>query len=262
MQTRDQTQPQVKRVNTLVILQLNVRNFNNKKIPHVKLLIEDHSPDILFFNEFGKTEDAKVFPSLPGYTPITYQLKGNFSGVCTYVKMSIVHLVTLIKVEHDMEMAQIAAINVAGFVLYNVYRSPSMDKPKNKHEIEKFTNFIATIRDYNSVVIGDLNLHVLWDTYESDNALHREIAAAFLDKGMVQYQYSPTFASGRTLDVTLSNNLSIVTSCTVDDKFEAPDTGIDHRPTITHLSLDVLKQTKKQVPLRLSPACSFWHNCQ
>ena len=216
----------------------------------MKLLIEDHSPDILMFNEFGKSEDAKIFPKLPGFTPVSYQLKGNFSGVCTYVKMSIIHLVTLVDIKHDMSMAQIAAINIAGFTLYNVYRSPSMDKTVNKHEIEKFVNFVNSISDVNAVVIGDLNLHVQWDTYVSENTLHRQIAESFLNKGMVQYQYSPTFASGRVLDVTLSNNLSIVTSCVVDDIFDPIDTGIDHKPTITTLSLDVVKNTKKKVPLR------------
>ena len=229
--------------------------MNNKKIPLIKLLIEKHNPDLVMFNEFGKSEEIKCFPKFPGFSPVSYHLKGSFSGVCTYVKLSLLPQVTLVETKHDMTMAQIAAVKISDFTIYNVYRSPSMEKTMNKHEIEKFVNFIDGIRDYNAVLVGDLNLHVEWDTYESTNVNHRKIAQALLEKGMVQYQHSKTYplngdSTPRTLDVSLSNNLSIVTSCFTDDQFDPLDTGIDHVPTLTQLSLDVVKVVKKTIQLR------------
>merc|ERR1711893_545639 len=113
-----------------------------------------------------------------------------------------------------------------------------------------FCQWISELDDANVLIIGDLNLHVSWEDYSSDKVGHRTIANAFLEQGFCQYQFGVTYpSSGRTLDVTLCNNIETVMSCTTDPFFGGPHIAIDHTPTITDVVLEIDLVEEKEIKL-------------
>ena len=228
------------------ILQMNVRTLTDKKLPYVKELLRIHQPELLFVNEFGVDKDTPVFPRIETYYVVSYELKSTFSGVAIYAQASIVDNVQLIKTDHQMKMAQICGIQVKNMKLYNVYRSPSME-----HDEEKlFCQWISSLDQSDVLIIGDLNLHVFWENFKAEpgNPGHQNIADEFMEAGFIQYQYGMTFeSSGRTLDITLCNNLETVMTCTTDELFQAH--AIDHIPTLTDILLDVEIVEEREIKL-------------
>ena len=239
-------EPHVQNLQSLTIMQMNVRTLTSEKLPYLKDLLNLHHPEILLLNEIGVNKNTPVFPIIDCYQCVTYDIKAAFSGVAIYVQRAVVPLVRLVTTANKLAMAQIAGIIVSGITIYTVYRSPSM----KEHEEELFCDWILSLNKDNTLVIGDLNLHVRWDDYSSKTLGHRRIAEAFLEGGYCQYQYEPTFDSGRTLDVTLCNSLGIVTSCTTDPYFDAPGKIYDHYPTLTTISVELDVEVKKTIFLR------------
>ena len=231
-------------VNSLRILQLNVRTLTHKKLPYVTELLALHKPEVVMFNEYGVDENCQVFPRIKSYHLVSYELKSTFSGVAIYVQASAMEAIQLISADHKMKMAQICGIKVKDIKIFNVYRSPSM----KRGEEEMFCEWISNLDPSNVIIIGDLNLHVSWDDYISPNSGHQMIASEFLEGGFCQYQYGVTFEqSNRTLDVTLCNNFETVMSCTTDSYFKAP--AIDHVPTITDIVMSVELVEEKEIRL-------------
>ena len=237
---------QMMTVNSIRILQLNVCTLTHKKLPYLKELLLSHQPEILLVNEFGVDKDCPVFPQIESYHVVSYELKSTFSGVAIYVQASAIESVQLISTNHSMKMAQICGIQIKNLKIYNVYRSPNM---KSEEELQ-FCQWISELEDANVLIIGDLNLHVSWEDYSSDKVGHRTIANSFLEQGFCQYQFGVTYpSSGRTLDVTLCNNIETVMSCTTDPFFGGPHIAIDHTPTITDVVLEIDLVEEKEIKL-------------
>ena len=236
---------QVKQVDCIRIAQLNAHGaLTDEKIWYVKEFILIHKPDIILVNEFGQTTDLPVYPKIETYKLVTYELKSAFSGVAVYVQASLLQATRILKPKNNMAFSQIAGINIQGMSIYTVYRSPS---ELSKLETNLFCEWIESLPNQNVLIIGDLNLHVDWASYESNKHEHYQIAQSLLTRGFVQYQQDPTFQhkSNRTLDVTLCNSLNRITLCTTDPTFIIPK--IDHIPTITDVRLDVDKIVEKEI---------------
>ena len=228
------------------ILQLNVRTLTDKKLPYVKELLKVHQPELLFVNEFGVDKDTPVFPRIETYHAVSFELKSTFSGVAIYAQASIIDNVQLIKTDHSMTMAQICGIQIKNMKLYNVYRSPSMEQD----EVRLFCEWISSLDQSDVLIVGDLNLHVSWEDFKAEPGQpgHQNIADEFMEAGFIQYQFGVTYeSSGRTLDVTLCNNLETVMTCTTDGLFQAH--AIDHVPTLTDIVLDVEIVEEREIKL-------------
>ena len=237
---------QIKQINKIKLLQVNAHGaLTATKLAYLKVLIEIHKPELILVNEFGQPKDTPVFPKIETYHAVSYDLKAAFSGVAIYVQAALLEIVELVQVKHSLGFSQIAGVQIQGTKIYTVYRSPN---PLSSLEADDFCQWIRNLDNDKVLIIGDLNLHVDWETYNSSIASHFKIASAFLDKGFVQYQQHPTYQkSGRILDITLCNAMNTVISCGVD-KFRNID-KVDHYPTITEIALDCNIVEQKEVKI-------------
>ena len=238
---------QIKQINKIKLLQINAHGaLTSHKLSYLKELISVHKPEMILVNEFGQPKDTPVFPKIETYQAMSYDLKAAFSGVAIYVQAALQEITELVQVKHNFAYTQIAGVQIQGTKIYTIYRSPST---MSSLETDNFVQWIGTLDDDKVLIIGDLNLIVDWETYESKNPNHYKIAQALLDKNFIQYQKESTFKKSRNiLDVTLCNSMNTVITCGID-KYRDID-KVDHYPTITEIALDCEIVEQKEVRLR------------
>ena len=235
-------------VDKIRIMQVNAHGaLTSNKLGYLKEVILLHKPDIILVNEFGQPKDHPIFPKIETFEAVSFDLKATFSGVAIYVQASLLKSVELVQVNHGLEFSQIAGIQIQGLKIFTIYRSPRRHEENVKlKEQELLCRWIQSLPDDQVLIIGDLNLHVCWETYESKNPVHKAIAQELLSKHFIQYQINSTFHnSDNILDVTLCNSMDTILRCTVD-KFSQID-GIDHFLTITDIALRCSKIVEKEV---------------
>ena len=238
-------------VDKIRLMQVNAHGaLTETKLGYLKEVIRLHKPDIILVNEFGQTKDLPVFPKIETYQAVSYDLKATFSGVAIYVQASLLKSVELVQVDHGLEFSQIAGVQIQGLKIFTIYRSPRRHEETVKlRELQLLCDWIHSLPDEQVLIIGDLNLHVCWETYESKNPVHKAIAQALLSRNFIQYQLNSTFHdSENILDVTLCNSMDTVLRCVVD-KYSLIK-GIDHYLTLTDVALRCSKVVRKEVLIR------------
>ena len=226
----------------ITILQLNVnKSLTNKKLPYLRELVICHSPEFICLNEIGVDKEIKVFPKIPGYSPVSHDLKSFASGSVTYAHDSIKDFLSTTYIKHSMSKCQACAIEINGVRILNIYRSPN--QPRS--EVPNLLQYLREAVTSRTVIVGDLNLRCNWLEYTSTEVESRMIVEELFELNMVQYQFLTTRqSSGSILDVTLSNDYTLVMDASTDPSWACD--GVDHTPTLSRLRLPVKKSLFKE----------------
>ena len=197
------------------------------------------SVHILLVNETSINPNCPIYLPIESFEPLTYEHKpgnGFKGGVIIYVHKSISKKTKPYHLKLDVPLAQACGIEIEGTKIISMYRSPSQEREDFEIWTEKLHKILKM---ENTVVIGDLNLHVDWFEMMEEEKYYRPALDAILISQSSQYVNKPTYLRAknpRVLDVVLTKMNNIIHNTQVISDWEAD--GVDHLPVLTRMNLN------------------------
>ena len=162
----------------MIIGQLNIRSFNNKKA-EILNIIEEFKIDIFLIQETWLKDNN--FNSIKNFHMVNKNRNTGFGGVAILLKNKIKYkIINSINIDPIEYIGVEISIKNKTFVIFSVYIPPEVPSNIIKEKLDLLQPIITNFK--NVIFCGDMNIrHALWDNNCRTNSKKSKIFLNFLN---------------------------------------------------------------------------------